>query len=63
MEDVRIALVQMESIVGKTTENINRIEEFTYQAKAKGVNIICFSELSIHGYNKNRAKELYKDLL
>lgn len=62
MENIRIALVQMESIVGKTEENINKIEEFVQEAKRKRVQIICFPELSVHGYTKNKAKELAEQI-
>lgn len=62
MENTRIALVQMESITGKTKENIYKIEQFVYEAKQNGVHIICFPELSVHGYSKSKSKELQEQV-
>jgi len=62
MENTRIALVQMESIIGKTNDNINKIEKFVHEAKQKDVHIICFPELSVQGYCKSKAKELQEQI-
>ncbi|SMB92766.1 Predicted amidohydrolase [Desulfonispora thiosulfatigenes DSM 11270] len=58
MESVRIALVQMQSFVGKTHENLAKIKKHVQEAKKKGVQIICFPELAAQGYTRKRAKEL-----
>lgn len=58
MESVRIALVQMQSVVGKTQENLEKIKNYVLEAKKKGVQIICFPELAVHGYTRERASEL-----
>ncbi len=50
MEDTRIALVQMQAKVHQTKENIAKIELFVKKAAEQKVDIICFPELSIHGY-------------
>ena len=51
MQDIRIAVVQMNSRVGDTGGNISTMERFLSAAAAAGVDILCFPELSINGYN------------
>ncbi|MBM3956643.1 MAG: nitrilase [Gemmatimonadetes bacterium] len=51
MLDTRIAMVQMNSRVGETDRNIARIDRFLQRAAAQGVDIVCFPELSVSGYN------------
>jgi N-carbamoylputrescine amidase len=51
MEDIRVAAVIMESVVGKTSDNLSRIEAFVKEAAEKGVNLVCFPEASITGYS------------
>jgi len=51
MQDIRIAVVQMNSRVGDTSGNINTMERFLNDAAATQVDILCFPELSINGYN------------
>lgn len=51
MLDTRIAMVQMNSRVGETERNIARIGDFLEQAAARDVDIVCFPELSVSGYN------------
>ena len=51
MQDLRIAVVQMNSRVGDTAGNIATMERFLHQAAADRVDILCFPELSINGYN------------
>jgi N-carbamoylputrescine amidase len=50
MNDLRIAAVCMNSQPGETEKNLRRIESFVLEASEKGVDIICFPELSITGY-------------
>ena len=51
MQDVRIAMIQMTCRVGDTDANIARIESFLQEAAGKAIDIICFPELSVSGYN------------
>lgn len=53
MENLRIALVQMESRLGDITANLSKIRDFIQAARCKGVEIICFPELSLPGYHRN----------
>lgn len=48
---MRVAAVVMESIVGRTSDNLVRIEAFVRKAASQGVHIICFPEASITGYS------------
>lgn len=51
MQDVRIAVVQMTSRVGDIEGNITTIERFVERASNAQVDLLCFPELSISGYN------------
>jgi predicted amidohydrolase len=51
MQDLRLAMVQMTSQVGDSAGNIRRMEGFLARAAEAEVDIICFPELSISGYN------------
>ena len=55
MEEMRIALVQMESLVGETALNLAKMSSFIQEAAARKVDLICFPELSGHGYNRDSA--------
>ena len=48
--NVKIALCQINTIVGDLQYNFERICGFIEEAKAKGAKIICFPELSLLGY-------------
>ncbi|PKN65058.1 MAG: hypothetical protein CVU57_11630 [Deltaproteobacteria bacterium HGW-Deltaproteobacteria-15] len=50
MRDVRVAAVCMASIPGDVEGNLNRTERFVSEAAGRGAEIVCFPELSIHGY-------------
>ncbi len=56
MKKTRIALVQMESKLGETKENLDKIERFTWQAAGRKAALICFPELCIPGYNREQAQ-------
>lgn len=58
MENIRIALVQMQAYVGKTERNLEVIQRFVEEARAKDVKIICFPELACQGYTRELAREL-----
>lgn len=55
MRDMRIAAVQMNCIVGDTERNIATIERFVDQAVREEVDIVCFPELCVCGYNAGDA--------
>ena len=50
MNDLKIAAVCMSSQPCEIERNLDRIESFALEASKRGVDIICFPELSITGY-------------
>lgn len=52
MEKMRIALVQMEALVGKTSINLEKTQNYIKRAAEQKADLICFPELSIHGYSR-----------
>lgn len=56
MKETRIALVQMQSKTGLVNENMKKIEWFIHEASRKNVDIICFPELCVQGYNREKAQ-------
>ncbi len=57
MESTRIAVVQMKSEINMIDENLKKIKHFIDKAHAEEVNIICFPELCINGYSREKAGE------
>ncbi|AGL01800.1 nitrilase family protein [Desulfoscipio gibsoniae] len=53
MEQLRIALVQMNAQLAQTKNNLNKIEIFTRDAAGQKADIICFPELCVQGYSRN----------
>lgn len=51
MQDLRIAMVQMNSRVDQHARNLASIERFAKQAVTQNVDIVCFPELCVCGYN------------
>lgn len=51
MLDTRIAMVQMTCRVADPTRNIARMSEFLHEARTREVDVVCFPELSVSGYN------------
>jgi predicted amidohydrolase len=51
MQDIRIAMVQMQSVVGNAERNIDVIGQFVTEAAVQNVDIVCFPDLGINGYN------------
>ena len=51
MQDLRIAMVQMNCRVADHDGNLATIERFTGEAAAQDVDIVCFPELCVCGYN------------
>ena len=56
MKDIRIAAVQMQALAGQTKDNLKKIIFYTEMASAQKVDIICFPELSVQGYNRESAR-------
>lgn len=50
MRDVRVAAVCMASTPGDVEGNLQKTERFVSEAAAQGAEIVCFPELSTHGY-------------
>lgn len=57
MEKTRIALVQMESRLGRVEENLAKMARFTREAAQQQVDIICFPELCVQCYSRDRSAE------
>lgn len=51
MQDLRIAAVQMQSRVGDVDDNLETIRRITGAAAQQDVEIVCFPELCVCGYN------------
>jgi predicted amidohydrolase len=49
-ENLKVAAVVMQSAVGKTAVNLERMEDFARRAAAQRVQILCFPELALTGY-------------
>jgi len=51
VKKIRVALAQIRSEAGRVGENMERIALFVAQAAAQKVDIVCFPEMCIQGYN------------
>ena len=47
---MRVALAQIDSVLGDTEENLRRAKEVVAQAKDRGADLTVFPELSLSGY-------------
>jgi predicted amidohydrolase len=47
---MRVALAQIDSVLGDTERNLSRAKEVVAEAKARGADLIVFPELSLSGY-------------
>ncbi|MFZ5650561.1 MAG: nitrilase family protein [Bacillota bacterium] len=56
MDKTRIALVQMRSEQGMLENNLEKIEHYIDRAAAGGVDIICFPEMCLQGYSREKAR-------
>lgn len=50
MRSVRIAAAVFNSLLGKTRENLERMEHWAAAARSEGAVIVCFPELNVTGY-------------
>lgn len=57
MQPTRIALVQMNALFGHTKANLLKIEHFVQEARRQQVDIICFPELSLMGYSRDKSQQ------
>jgi len=55
LEKTRIALVQMQSHLGMVEKNLNKIEGYISEAADGGSDIICFPEMCLQGYSRDKA--------
>jgi len=55
MEKTRIALVQMQSHLGMVEKNLIKIEDYISRAGDGGSDIICFPEMCLQGYSRDKA--------
>ena len=50
MRDIKVALVQMNALVGKVDKNLQEHRKYVERAAKLGVELLCFPELSITGH-------------
>ena len=51
MKDLRIGAVIMRSVLGETSENLNRTSAWVRKAASQRVDLVCFPELNLTGYS------------
>ena len=51
MQDIRIATIIFNSVVGRVQNNLDRMLPWVEAAKKEGADLICFPELNITGYS------------
>jgi len=56
--DCRIGLVQMESIVGDTERNFQKITHLAEAAQKQEISLLCFPECALDGYSPQYAAEM-----
>jgi len=54
MEDLRVALAVMRSVIGGKAENLIRMEGLAREAARRGAQVVCFPEMNISGYSLRR---------
>ncbi|RLB35857.1 MAG: nitrilase [Deltaproteobacteria bacterium] len=62
VRDIKVAMVCMHSEIGEVAGNLAKVESYTSQASDKGVEIICFPELSLSGYTLSNPQKAYVGL-
>lgn len=55
MEDINVALITLNSVCGKTRENLDKHLKWIDNASMEGADIVCFPELSITGYSSKES--------
>ena len=61
-QDCKIGLVQMESLVGESEKNWNKMREIAEKAAKAGISILCYPEMALHGYSPTNAQKLAEPL-
>jgi len=56
--DCRIGVVQINAVVGDVQGNLARMEAYVHQAALSGVDILCFPECNLTGYDAAKAQTL-----
>ena len=51
MQNIRVACVSMNGFLGEPDRSLKNIEDFSREAASKGVELILFPELVVHGHN------------
>jgi len=59
MDDVRIAAVCMNCIIGDPVRNLDKTEAIVQEAAGDGADFICFPELSVTGYIQEAPEMIY----
>jgi len=54
MEDLKVALAVMRSVIGGKAENLTRMEGLAREAARRGAQVVCFPEMNISGYSLRR---------
>lgn len=62
MENLRVALVQMESLVGEKENNLEKISSFAKEAGKNTAHILCLPELAVSGYTRDHAFDLAEEI-
>jgi NAD+ synthase (glutamine-hydrolysing) len=50
VEGLRVAIAQIDSLVGDITGNVEKISKWVGNARAQGADLVCFPELAVTGY-------------
>lgn len=57
-----VAVVQMRAEINQIEKNLSKIEYFVNDASKQNIDIICFPELSVTGYSRQRAHEMVESI-
>ncbi len=58
MQNIRVACVSMNGFLGEPDRSLKNIEDFSREAASKGVELILFPELVVHGHNAPNTPEI-----
>jgi N-carbamoylputrescine amidase len=51
MDDLRIAAVVMQSVLGQVQDNLDRMKAWVGEAASEGADLVCFPEVNLTGYS------------
>ena len=63
MQDIRIAAVIFNSVVGQVQQNLERKLPWIEKAGVEGADLICFPELNVTGYSTNPVIKDYAETI